>query len=321
MTASLRKLVAVVSILAMSLVAVPAASAAPGDRFPDTINLPDGFFPEGITIDQRQQVAYVGSLAGGAIQRLDLKTGEATEFAPFIGADALAVGMTVDSFGRLWVATGGPALTPTTQPGFRVYDTATGELLVDQPVAAGFVNDVITTRDAAWFTDSFSPNLIRVPIASDGSIGTAESVALGGDWVQTQGFSANGIVATPNQKHLIVAQATGPEPGSSALYVVSADASTPSLDATRIALDVPLLSGDGLVLVGRTLYVVGGPGVTKIKLDGRLASGAIVDVLTVPGALSPTTADVFGNRLYVADARFPQLGDPTATFAIKAIPR
>jgi hypothetical protein len=44
-----------------------------------------------------------------------------------------------------------------------VHDTSTGELLLTQPVAAGFINDVIVTRTAAWFTDSFSPQLIRVP--------------------------------------------------------------------------------------------------------------------------------------------------------------
>ena len=85
---------------------------------------------------------------------------------------------------------------PTTIAGFRVYDRSTGDLVLDQPLPAGFVNDVWVTDDAAWLTDSFSPNLVRVPIADDGSIGAPEFVPLGGEWVQTAGFSANGIVGT-----------------------------------------------------------------------------------------------------------------------------
>ena len=314
---------AIVAVLAlfMTSVAVTPEAGAAGRAFPDSIQLPDGFVPEGITLDGSSTTGYVGSLVGGAIQQIDVRTGESTPFAPPIGPGALAVGMATDDYGRLWVAAGGPALTPDTVPGFRVYDTETGDLLLDQQLEAGFVNDVWITGDAAWFTDSFSPNLIRIPIAVDGTIGSPQLVAMGGDWVQPSGFGANGIVATASQKHLIIAQATGPEPGTSALYLVPIDNDADTIDATRIALDEPLLSGDGLVLNGRTLYVVGGPGVTKIKLGPSLTEGTIVDVLAVPDALSPTTAAAFGSQLYVIDAKFPLLGIPTTPFQVTAISR
>ncbi len=313
-------------LLVATVMAVMAPLATPlgamAKPFPDTLELPDGFFPEGIAIDDQTSTAYVGSLSTGAIQQVDLRTGEASEFAASPGPTGFTVGMTVDDAGRLWVAGGGAALVPTVVAGYRVYDTATGELLAQQSLpTSGFINDVIVTDDAAWFTDSFSANLIRVPLGSDGSIGEPALVPLGGDWVQTAGFSANGIAATPDGKYLIVAQATGPEPGTSALYLVPADTEATSLDATRIELDQPLLSGDGLVLIGRTLYVVGGPGVTKIRLRPGLGSGDVVEVLTVPGALTPTTADARGSRLYVVDAKFPLFGRPGVPFAISSIPR
>ena len=43
--------------------------------FPDRIELPDGFQPEGITIGPGA-TAYVGSLATGAIYAVNLRTGE-----------------------------------------------------------------------------------------------------------------------------------------------------------------------------------------------------------------------------------------------------
>ena len=293
------------------------------DSFPDSIALPDGFTPEGITLDGT--TGYVGSLTSGAIQQFDVRTGESTEFAPATDDGGPSLGLAVDNDGRLWVAAGGPVpgLFPDAVAGYRVYDTDTGDLLIDQDLPnVGLVNDVWITGDAAWLTDSFSPNLIRVPIASDGTIGEAELVAIAGEWVQPEGFGANGIVATQDEAYLIVAQATGPEnDGSSALYVLPLDNDASSLDATRIELDEALLGGDGLVLDDRTLYVVGGPGVTEIQLSDSLTSGDVQGVLTVPDAITPTTAAAFGSQLYVVDANFPAFGTPGTPFQVTAISR
>lgn len=308
--------------LLVGLLAIGALPVAASDHtsFPDAIPLPDGFFPEGITIDGK--TAYVGSLIDGTIVQQDLRTGDTAVFATSPGPGKIAVGMDVDAHGRLWVAGGGPGLDPSVAPAIRVYDTATGGLLLDQPVAAGFVNDVIVTKDAAWFTDSFSPMLIRVPISAGGSIGAPEMVALGGDWEQTAGFNANGIVATPNGKHLIVAQSTAPDVDGAALYRVPADNDAAEVAAHRIALDDTLPGADGLVMVGRTLYSLAGPaGVVEVQLSGQLDSGSIVDILEVPDSVSPTTADVRGPYLYVVDAKFPFFGDPTVPFQTTAILR
>jgi sugar lactone lactonase YvrE len=313
---------ALTGLLAAGVVAPVAQAQPPQAPFPEAIDLPDGFYPEGIAIDDR--TAYVGSLADGSIWEQDLKTGQSTQFAPAPPAGGIAVGMDVDSFGRVWVAAGGPALDPSLTPGFRVYDSD-GNLLVDQPVPAGFVNDVIVTRDAAWFTDSFAPQLIRVPLTPDGAIGPAEAVALGGDWQQVPGeFNANGIVATPDQQQLIVAQSAAPDVPGAALYAVPADVTAPLLRASRNTLNATLSGADGLVLIGRTLYSVATEGVVAVSLHNALTSGVIQDTITVPGSITPTTADVFGSRLYVVDANFPALlagGDPTVPFQTTAVPR
>ena len=319
----IRKLVLLVTLPALALSLSAGARAddrAPKTPFPTSIALPDGFFPEGIATDRGQ--AYVGSLIDGAIQQQDLRTGRSTQFAPSPGPDRIAVGMDVDTHGRLWVAGGGPALAPTVVPSVRVYDTTTGALLWDATVNAGFVNDVIVTRDAAWLTDSFSPELIRVPITRRGTIGMPEHVTLGGDWLQAAGFNANGIVASPSGRELVVAQSTAPDVPGAALYAVPADTDATVLEARRIQLDATLAGADGLVLVGRTLYSVAGPaGVVKIRLSGSRTMGHIVEVLAVPGSVTPTTAAVFGARLYVVDAKFPLFGDPTVPFATTAILR
>ena len=300
------------------LALLPAAAGA--TAFPDRIPLPDGFFPEGIAIGG--QTAYVGSLIDGAIVSQDLRTGETTTFAPSPDdgrGTAIAVGMDVRN-GRLWVAGGGAAVAPTVASSVRAYDTATGELVYERAVvAAAFVNDVIVTEDAAWFTDSFVPQLIRVPIHGS-SIGEPEYVPITGDYVPGPGFGLNGIEATGDQ--LVLAQSTAPGGGGAALYAVDADADAPALAARRIALDDVLVGADGLTLVGRTLHVTAGaPGVVEVELTGDLTAGAVGSTTPVPGSVTPTTAAAFGDDLYVVDAKFPFLGAPTTAFDTVAVPR
>ncbi len=305
----------------LTMLSASAVAAAPDEApFPTEIDLPDGFFPEGIAIDGVD--AFVGSLIDGSIRQQDLRTGETAEFASSPGPGKIAVGMDVDRWGRLWVAGGGPVLDPSIAPSFRVYDLATGSLLLEQVVAAGFVNDVVVSREAAWLTDSFSPSLIRVPLKADGSIGVPDKADLVGDWVQVAGFNANGIVVTPDDKHLIVAQSTAPDVVGAALYRVPVDGDASTLDAVRIQLDGVLAGADGLVLNGRTLYSVAGPaGVAKLRLSNALDEGRIVEVLEVPGSITPTTAALRGSRLYVVDAKFPLFGDLSVPFQTTAVKR
>ena len=49
-------------------------NSATAESFPETIPLPTGFQPEGITLGNGP-TAYVGSLADGSIYKVDLRTG------------------------------------------------------------------------------------------------------------------------------------------------------------------------------------------------------------------------------------------------------
>jgi streptogramin lyase len=118
----LRLLPAVAAVLALAV--APVASAAPTVNFPATIDLPDGFSPEGITTGAGNRI-YVGSLAGGAIWAGNARTGKGAVIAP--AADPvesrIAVGLDYEErTGRLWVA-GGPLGQ------VHVFDARSGALL------------------------------------------------------------------------------------------------------------------------------------------------------------------------------------------------
>ena len=179
--------------------------------FPETIPLPDGFRPEGISIGNGTTF-YVGSIPTGAVYRGDLRTGEGSVLVAGAPGRA-AVGVEFDR-GLLYVAGG------ATGKAF-VYDAETGtleaEVQLAQPAASptnpSFVNDVVVTREAAYFTDSRRPVLYRVPLPiPDGDTPvtvTAEILPLGGDFDFDQGVNnLNGIEATPDGSWLIVVQSS-----------------------------------------------------------------------------------------------------------------
>ncbi len=140
----------------------PPATAVVNELFPTEIALPDGFQPEGIAIGVLP-FAFFGSRANGDLYRVNLATGKGTVFSPGPGTGSL--GMKVDLLGRLFVA-GGPGGDA------RVVNAVTGTVLASYTFAAAptFVNDVILTPDAAWFTDSLQPVLYKVPLGRFGRL-------------------------------------------------------------------------------------------------------------------------------------------------------
>ncbi|MEU8393170.1 superoxide dismutase, partial [Micromonospora sp. NPDC048843] len=150
----------------LATVAVAPAQAHPANRPPTVLALPDGFQPEGIATAGRY--AYFGSRATGAIQRVDLITGRGTTIGAATGTPSL--GLKVDPRGRLFVSGG-------TAGDARVLDTRTGEVLARYQFATAptFVNDVVLTRDAAYFTDSNRPVLYRLPLGRHGALPPADA--------------------------------------------------------------------------------------------------------------------------------------------------
>ena len=167
----MRHLAALVSAALCFALAAPAGA----QPFPDSIPLPDDFAPEGIATGAGTTF-YAGSITLGDIYRGDLRTGEG---AIFIDARAgrSALGLKADRrHGLLFVAGGftGEAY---------VYDLRTGAPVASYQFGtpgASLVNDVIVTRDAAYFTDSFAPFLYVVPIGPGGELGSGETLALSG---------------------------------------------------------------------------------------------------------------------------------------------
>ena len=310
---------AFLTLTAMFTLTPPAEAS----EFQDILELPNGFTPEGIAI--ADGIAYTGSLADGSIQQIDIRTGVGSQLAPSPGAGIPSIGMDTDAFGRLWVAGGGTAFFFAATPGYRVYDLDSGDTLVDREVetlGAAFLNDVIITDDAAWFTDTFSPNLVKVPIdPSSGAIGEPQLIGLAGDWVQNaEGPNANGIEVLADGSQLIVAQSAAADGNGAALYLVDPAANGTSRDAQRIGLDAPVAGADGLVLDGNTLYVVGAPpGVIEIELSSDYSQGSVAGQIAVDAA-SPTTAALVGQDLFVVDADFANFGDPSVSFQIVRVP-
>jgi sugar lactone lactonase YvrE len=296
-------------MLAVLLVVATSAPTA-AQPFPEVIRLPNGFQPEGIA-SGRGSAYYVGSLADGAIYKGDLRTGAGAVLVPG-QPGRVVVGLRFNQpTGALFVA-GGP-----TGSAF-VYDTRTGqEIGVFALGGAGsFLNDVALTRTAAYFTDSAHPQLYRLPLDPNGTPAPpAQTLPLGGEWTQAPGFNANGIVATPNGDTLIVVNST-----LGALYRV--DPATGQ--ATRIDLAGQTVErGDGLLLDGRTLFVVRNVQnrIAVVQLDPGFASGQVTGAITSPHFRVPTTIAEFGSHLYAVNARFGVAPEPTTEYEVVRVPK
>ena len=303
MLTSVRRLLVLLVLTAVALLPGTAGAGA----FPDTIRLPDGWQPEGIAAGRGTSL-YVGSLATGAVWKADARTGTGEVVVP--GQEGrVAVGIKVDRRNRLFVAGG-----PTGQA--YVYDARTGaELAAYQLAPAGpsFVNDVVVTREAAYFTDSLNQQLYVVPLGPGGRLPAQDAVRtllLTGELVYETGFNLNGIVAAKGGRVLLAVQSnTGLlfriDPGTGVTSLVDLGGAS-------------LTNGDGLLLRGRTLYVVRNRlnEIAVVRLDGRLTSGRLVDTLTDPDFDVPTTIAFQAGRLYAVNARFGTPPEPDTRYDI-----
>jgi hypothetical protein len=85
-----------------------------------------------------------------------------------------------------------------------------------------------------------------------------------------------------------------------------------------IDIGVPLLGNDGLIRRGTTIYVVENAArrVTAVKIAPDGSTGKVTTQFTDVGVDTPTTAGLFGNALYVTDARFNDMTGPYNVFRI-----
>ena len=298
-------------VLLLIALSVSMIAAAPAKAFPDVIPLPNGFQPEGIAVG-KGHTFHVGSITTGAVYRGDLQTGEGDVLVPAQTGRA-AIGLKYDERTGLLFVAGGPT-------GFAyIYNGETGENVDEIQLTTGarFINDVVITQDAAYFTNSQQPELYRVPLDNNGEpLGTSEVIPLSGDYVFTPGqFNANGIAATPNGDTLIIVNSF-----DGALYNVEPSTGV----ATRIDLGgATVPNGDGILLQGKTLYVVQNQlnQIAVVELNSEFTEGTIVDTITDSDFRVPTTIARFGSSLYAVNARFGTPPTPSTEYEVVRVSR
>jgi hypothetical protein len=184
-----------------------------------------------------------------------------------------------------------------------VYDASTGADVASFSLPdAGFVNDVVLTHNAAYFTDSLVPQLYRVGIRGNGELTPPQRIPYSGDLQFTTGFNVNGIDTLGGDRRLVVVQSN-----TGKLFQVNG-----STGATReITLDKPVPMGDGILRRGSTLYVVQNRlnGIAAIELDPRERSGVVRRFITDPRFDVPTTIAPFKDFIYAVNARFDRPDD------------
>jgi sugar lactone lactonase YvrE len=280
---------------AVAVLALLAPAAPAGEQAQRTIALPDEFRPEGIASGPKDSF-YVGSIPQGSVYRGSYRTGEgAVLVPPHPGRNH--TGLKVDWRNDLLFVAGGGS------KGIYVYDSETGEDVADFSIPdAGFINDVVLTRKAAYFTDSQVQRFYRVKIGRHGRLGEPKIVPITGDFVYTPGFNANGIEEVGNGRRLIMVKSN-----TGQLFSVKPRSGR----SRKIEVDGPLTNGDGILLRGRTLYVVRNRDnrIAVVDLDRRLRSGEIEDELTDRLLDVPTTIAPFKQFVYAVNARFERPDD------------
>ena len=141
------------------------------------------------------------------------------------------------------------------------------------------------------------------------------TVPLTGDWEQGPSFTGNGIERTPDGSALLLVNTVV---GGGGLMHVDPRTGV----ACRVDIgDTKLPNGDGLLLFGRTLYVVqqqqNAIDVLRLNESGypwhgdraHHRSGALPKI--------PTTAATWGDRIYLPNARFDV--EPTPDTAYDAV--
>ena len=82
-------------------------------------------------------------------------------------------------------------------------------------------------------------------------------------------------------------------------------------------------NGDGILLHGRTLYVVRNQNneIAVVALGKGFGTGTVARTITNPGFDVPTTIDRHGSRLYAVNARFGTTPTPTTPYTVVQLRR
>lgn len=279
-----------------------------------SVPLPDGFQPEGVA--SFGATLFVGSLADGRIWRADARTGLGAVLLPGQTGRSLR-GLHVDARSGLLWAVGNEGSTGVVLG----VDTRTGALRYRIEVPGSvFLNDLTPSRDGLWVTDSRVDRLTQVVLDRRGRpvVNPLRFVPLVGSWpdVPAGAISANGIRTLWDGSLLLDNSTAG------GLWRVD--------PATGIAGAVPiaggtLTGGDGLLIEGRTVYVVRGNdqasvSVLTLSLGRQGLTATFRGRVTNPALQVPSTATRVGGVLYAVNARFGVANPATASYALTRLP-
>jgi sugar lactone lactonase YvrE len=285
---------------------MPATTIIPALQ---TVELPgDSVFPESVGVDGATGDAYVGSLADGTLYRI--AAGGDVDVWSGAGADGRrsVAGVKIDGRGRLWAGGGYKGTV-------HVYDLATRSPLAGLDVGARptCVNDIAFDPDgAAYVTDSVISILFRVDgetLALEAWVDLAEQ---GVPW--SAGLNLNGIVLTPDGRHLVACQTN-----LGRFWRVSLS----SGQVTEVGVaGGPLEYSDGLALSGSTLYAAVNArreiAVIELAQDG--SSGRLRTTLTSDAFDFPTAIAVRCDGLLVVNGQLDRIAaTPQLPFTVVLI--
>lgn len=301
----------------MTLLAMSAQSISAGERpFTKIVPALDGAPPEGFTIG-KGTTAYNGSI-DGSIYKVNLRNGQGEILVPaepdfdFVN-ECHKLGMRVDPRSNYLFVAGcinGDAY---------VFDADSGEEIMKYQLAPQYestINDIAITKDAVYFTDFAQPFIYRLPLSKNGRIpgdeDAATAIPLTGDFEvgdNNFGAFANGIVATPDGKTLIVGNS-----GTSKIFRV--DPTTGHAD--EIIVSPPLVGfpagfQDAIVLHDGVLFILTPdasdtyPPVDRVQvvvLDEDMLTGNLVGAIIDSDMDGVASGAMHGDSLYVNNARY-----------------
>lgn len=258
---------------------------------------------EGIGLNERTGAFYVSEVTGGEIHRGRVRKADTQQWLAGDGTDGrfTARGVTVDHAGRVYIAGGPNGIDHPGAPDLWVY-TPGGRLLaaLSTGVAGAFLNDVAIGPDgAAYFTNSNAPQVFR--LAKSGGTWSVQTWAdATGTITQAAGFNLGGIVVAPDGRSLVVAQGNV---GKLWRFDLRSRAVSP-IDIG----DTNIINADGLVLDGRTLWVVRNFSrvLTTLELGPNARTARLVSEQPTDPDRVFTTAKLAQGRLLLVDSKFDE---------------
>jgi sugar lactone lactonase YvrE len=325
----MKKTPIILASVAMTLLALSAQPVnAGGKSFAKIVPALDGAPPEGFTIG-KGTTAYNASI-DGSIYKVNLRNGKGEIFVEAepdfdLDTDCNKLGMRVDRRSNYLFVAGcdnGDAY---------VFDADSGEEIMKYQLDDSdhtTINDIAITQDAVYFTDFRQPFIYRLPLSKNGRIpgneDAATAIPLSGDFDVPEDNLidrfANGIVATPDGKTLIVGHS-----GSSKIFRV--DPTTGHAD--EIIVDPPLIGlleggfQDALVLHDGVLFILTPdasdtyPPVDRVQvvtLSEDMLTGTLVGSIIDPDMDGVASGAFHGDSLYVNNARYSDYPEPTLEY-------